>query len=156
MIHEQPQSPAAAAPPELAEAAAKLRVLTGQLMRRLRAASEGEGVTLSQAAVLSRLDRHGPATTVALARAERVRPQSMGATVGALEEEGLVQRSPHPTDRRQAIMSLTDKGRRQLTEVRRTREGWIAQALGERLDEREQAVVIEALDLLARLAEDEA
>ncbi|NVK77620.1 MarR family transcriptional regulator [Streptomyces morookaense] len=125
-------------------------------MRRLRAASEGEGVTLSQAAVLSRLDRHGPATTVALARAERVRPQSMGATVGALEEEGLVQRSPHPTDRRQAIMSLTDKGRRQLTEVRRTREGWIAQALGERLDEREQAVVIEALDLLARLAEDEA
>ncbi|MEU7169278.1 MarR family transcriptional regulator [Streptomyces morookaense] len=156
MIHEQPQPPAAAAPPELAEAAAKLRILTGQLMRRLRAASEGEGVTLSQAAVLSRLDRHGPATTVALARAERVRPQSMGATVGALEEEGLVQRSPHPTDRRQAIMSLTDKGRRQLTEVRRTREGWIAQALGERLDEREQAVVIEALDLLARLAEDEA
>ncbi|MFF4403399.1 MarR family winged helix-turn-helix transcriptional regulator [Streptomyces sp. NPDC001262] len=154
MIHEQPPSPAAAVSPELAEAAAKLRVLTGQLMRRLRAASEGEGVTLSQAAVLSRLDRHGPATTVALARAERVRPQSMGATLGALEEEGLVERSPHPTDGRQAIMSLTDKGRRQLTEVRRTREGWIAQALGERLDAREQAVVIEALDLLTRLAEE--
>lgn len=151
---EQP-SAAPAPSAELAEAAARLRVLTGQLTRRLRAASEGTDVTLSQASALSRLDREGPATTVTLARAERVRPQSMGATLAALEEAGLVERSPHPSDRRQAIMSLTEQGRLRLAEVRREREGWIASALAERLDEREQAVVVEALGLLARLAEEE-
>lgn len=155
-MKDREQPTAAPAPSaELAEAAARLRVLTGQLMRRLRAASEGTDVTLSQAAALSRLDREGPATTVALARAERVRPQSMGATLAALEEAGLVERSPHPSDRRQAIMSLTGQGRLRLAEVRREREGWIARALAERLDEREQAVVVEALGLLARLAEDD-
>ncbi|MCC3775763.1 MarR family winged helix-turn-helix transcriptional regulator [Streptomyces sp. UNOB3_S3] len=155
-MKDREQPPAAPAPSaELAEAAARLRVLTGQLMRRLRAASEGTDVTLSQASALSRLDREGPATTVALARAERVRPQSMGATLAALEVAGLVERSPHPSDRRQAIMSLTGQGRVRLAEVRREREGWIARALAERLDEREQAVVVEALGLLARLAEEE-
>ncbi|MEV4438872.1 MarR family transcriptional regulator [Streptomyces sp. NPDC049577] len=158
-LERQPHSPAPDSPgepsAELAEAAARLRVLTGALMRRLRAAGEGSGVTLSQASVLSRLDRDGPATTVALARAERVRPQSMGATLAALEETGLVERSPHPSDRRQAIMSLTGEGRRQLADVRRTREGWIARALAERLDERERAVVVEALGLLSRLTEED-
>ncbi|MFF4160467.1 MarR family winged helix-turn-helix transcriptional regulator [Streptomyces sp. NPDC001678] len=155
-MKDREQPPAAPAPSaELVEAAARLRVLTGQLMRRLRTASEGTDVTLSQASALSRLDREGPATTVALARAERVRPQSMGATLAALEEAGLVERSPHPSDRRQAIMSLTEQGRLRLAEVRREREGWIAGALAERLDEREQAVVVEALGLLARLAEED-
>ncbi|WP_344022795.1 MarR family transcriptional regulator [Streptomyces luteireticuli] len=139
---------------ELHDAASKIRALAGQLTRRLREASEGADVTMSQAAVLSRLDRRGPATTVELARAERVRPQSMGATLAALEDAGLVERSPHPTDRRQTLMSLTAEGRRQLTEVRRTREGWIAQALREGLDDRERAVVVEAVDLLARLVEE--
>lgn len=143
------------APDELHEAASKIRALAGQLTRRLREASEGADVTMSQAAVLSRLDRRGPATTVELARAERVRPQSMGATLAALEDAGLVERSPHPTDRRQMLMSLTEEGRRQVEEVRRTREGWIARALREGLDERERAVVVEAVDLLARLVEEE-
>lgn len=149
-----PSSTALTPPMDLPEAAAKLRTLAGQLTRRLRAASGGEGVTMSQAFVLSRLDRRGPATTVELARAERVRPQSMGATLSTLEEAGLVARSPHPSDRRQTIISLTPEGRRQIAEGRRTREGWIVQALSERLDDRERAVVLEAIDLLGRLTDD--
>ncbi|WP_171170076.1 MarR family winged helix-turn-helix transcriptional regulator [Streptomyces sp. I05A-00742] len=156
MAHEH-QSPAPAASAELTElheAASRLRVLAGQLTRRLRAAGEGTDVTLSQAAVLSGLDRRGPATTVELARWERVRPQSMGATLAGLEEAGLVERSPHPSDRRQVLISLSPEGRHRLAEVRRAREGWIAQALRERFDERERAVVVEAIGLLERLAED--
>ncbi|MEV5506760.1 MarR family winged helix-turn-helix transcriptional regulator [Streptomyces orinoci] len=155
MRPQDQQTTVSAGQPDLAEVASKLRALSGQLTRRLRAASEGDGITMSQAAVLSRLVRKGPATTVELARAERVRPQSMGATLAALEEAGLVQRSPHPSDRRQMIMSLTEQGRRKIEEGRRIKESWIVQALRDRLDDRERAVVIEAIELLGRLTEED-
>ncbi|MBZ4319570.1 MarR family winged helix-turn-helix transcriptional regulator [Streptomyces huiliensis] len=157
MAHEQ-QSPAPAAAPELTElheTASRIRVLTGRLARRLRAAGDRTDLTLSQSAVLSRLDRHGPATTVELARAEHVRPQSMGTTLAGLEEAGLIERSPHPSDRRQVLISLAPEGLRRLREARGVREGWIAQALAERFDERERAVVTEAIGLLERLTEGE-
>ena len=60
--------------------------------------------------VMRRLDTDGPATTADLARAEGVKPQSMGATIAALEEKGIVERKPHPTDGRQMNIALTAKG----------------------------------------------
>ena len=57
----------------------------GLLVRRLRAAGRSQDLSLTESAVLARLDREGPATTADLARAEGVKPQSMGATVSALE-----------------------------------------------------------------------
>ena len=97
--------------PEVAHAhavAGELRVVLGKLKRRLREeASLGE-FTLSQMSALSRLEREGPATVTTLARAEGVRPQSMGATVSVLEAAGFVTGSPDPADGRQTILSLTD------------------------------------------------
>ena len=83
----------------------------GLLARRVRAAAALQELSWTEAAVLSRLANDGPATTAGLARAEAVKPQSMGATVAALEEKGLVERKPHPTDGRQANIALTAKGR---------------------------------------------
>lgn len=152
----RPTEPADPAGPDedLVHAASELRVLAGQLIRRLRAVSESPDVTMSQASVLSRLDRDGPATTAALARAEGVRPQSMGATLMALEESGLVARTPHPTDRRQSLMLLTRKGRHQLEEVRRTREGWLIDAMRERLDDDERQILVQSVGLLRRLVDE--
>jgi DNA-binding MarR family transcriptional regulator len=65
---------------------------------------------LTESAVLARLAKDGAATTADLARAESVKPQSMGATVATLEELGLVQRKPHRTDGRQMNIELTAKG----------------------------------------------
>ena len=77
--------------------AAELRGVIGQLIRRLR----NENLfPLNQASVLGRLDREGPCSVSDLAAAERVRPQSMAQTVGDLEADGLVERSPDPDDRR--------------------------------------------------------
>ncbi|AEW98576.1 MarR family winged helix-turn-helix transcriptional regulator [Streptantibioticus cattleyicolor] len=140
--------------PQLEDAASELRFLVGRLMRRLRAVSEDAPITFSQASVLSLVDRHGPATTAALAKAERMRPQSMGATIMALEEAGLVERTADPSDGRQSLIQLSDKGRHHLKEVRRTREGWLVEALEDRLDPHERAVVIQALHLLRRLVEE--
>jgi len=96
-------SSASETPMTLETAVGELMLSIGQLVRRLRAEiNEGE-LTLSQAATIGRLDRAGLATTADLARAESVKPQSMSATLTSLEEAGLVQRQPHPTDGRQVL-----------------------------------------------------
>ena len=69
---------------------------TGLLRRRLRAEANRDELSWSQSAAMGRIAREGPATTADLARAEGVKPQSMGATLAALEREGLVARAAHP------------------------------------------------------------
>lgn len=87
--------------------ASELRVLIGKLKRRLREEAHSGDLTWSQTAVLSLLEREGPATVTTLAKAEGVRPQSMGATVSVLEAAGLVSGAPDPGDGRQTMLSLT-------------------------------------------------
>jgi DNA-binding MarR family transcriptional regulator len=130
--------------------ASDLRVVAGQFMRRLRVEHR---FSLMQGAVLGRLDREGPLSTADLAAAERVRQQSMAQTVSELEAQRLVNRSPDPSDRRRAMLELTDEGRRILAEDRRRREGWLAQAIEEELSVDEQDTLNEAVRLLARLTE---
>src|ERR1051325_9986492 len=88
--------------------ASELRVVLGQLMRRLRAE---HGFPLSHGAVLGRLDREGARSVSDLAAAERVRPQSMAQTVGDLEADELVERRPDPADGRRVLVELTRTGR---------------------------------------------
>ena len=139
-----------AAGPDGARLASDLRVVLGQLVRRLRAEHR---FSLSHGAVLGRLDREGPQSVSDLAAAERVRPQSMAQTVSELEAEGLVTRSPDSNDRRRAVVELTEAGQVVLARERRQREGWLAQAIAEGFDEDEQRVLTDAVRLLQRLAE---
>jgi DNA-binding MarR family transcriptional regulator len=132
------------------ELASDLRVVLGQLIRRLRAEHR---FSLSQGSVLGRLDREGPQSTSRLAAAERVRPQSMSQTVAELESQGLVERRPDPADRRSALIGLTVGGRTELYEDRRRREGWLAEALQESLTAAERRTLERAVRLLERLAE---
>ncbi|MEU7637406.1 MULTISPECIES: MarR family winged helix-turn-helix transcriptional regulator [unclassified Streptomyces] len=124
------------------------------LMRRLRAASPQGELTPTQRAVLARVDGDGPSTIAALARAELVRPQSMRMIVGVLEERGILARSPHPTDGRQVVFSLTDEGRQVLTDVRAAKNNWLAVAIAERLTDDEQRTLAEATALIRRLTEE--
>ena len=130
--------------------ASELRVVLGQLIRRLRA---GYRFPLAQATVLGRLDREGPQSVSDLAVAERVRPQSMAQTVSELEADGLVARTPDPSDGRRALVDLTAEGRTALTADRSQREGWMAEAIASDFSRDEQAVLREAVALLRRLAE---
>jgi DNA-binding MarR family transcriptional regulator len=127
----------------------ELRVALGDLMRRLRAE---HSFSLSQGAVLGRLDREGPRSIGELANAERVRPQSMAQTVKDLEVNGLVARRADPADARRALVRLTTDGRSILAADRRQREGWLAEAIAQKLRADEQAVLADAVELLRRLA----
>lgn len=125
----------------------------GLFVRRVRAAAASQGLSLTEASVMSRLAREGPATTAELARAEGMRPQSMGTTVAALEEMGMVERKPHPTDGRQVNIALTAKGivaRKSAKDAKRT---WLAQAM-EQLNERERETLYAAGEIIKRLIEE--
>ena len=124
--------------------------MLGQLVRRLRAENS---FPISQGTVLARLEREGSQTTSALAVAERVRPQSMAHTIAELQAAGFVARRPHPLDRRQILIELTDRGHDKLLEDRRRREGWLAQAIATQLSADEQETLIQAVPLLHRLAQ---
>jgi DNA-binding MarR family transcriptional regulator len=130
--------------------ASDLRVVLGQLVRRLRAEHR---FSLSQGAVLGRLDREGTSSIGELALAERVRPQSMAQTVSDLESDGLIARRPDPGDGRRTLVELTERGALILGEDRRQREGWLAQAISDDLSRRELELLAQALPLLRRLAE---
>ncbi len=98
-------------PPKTAEMdVAGLIQAIGLLVRRVRAAAASHELSLTESGVMARLAKHGPATAAELARAESIKPQSMAATIAALEERDLVERTPHPTDRRQMNVALTAKG----------------------------------------------
>jgi DNA-binding MarR family transcriptional regulator len=131
--------------------AGDLRVVIGQLIRRLRA--ERRDLSLAQVTVLGRLDRGGPAGVSDLAAGERVRPQSMASTVAALLTAGLVSRAPDPGDKRRALIELTPAGREALAADRRRRDDWLAGAIERDLTARERRVLGEAAELLARIAE---
>jgi len=133
--------------------ASDLRLLIGQLKRRLREEATLGDFTPSQIAVLRRLHDDGPATVTALARAEGVRSQSMGATVAALEAAGMVSGSPHPSDGRQTILSLTPACRKQVVAGRAAREDWLFRTIQSKLTPKEQGELAHAIELLRRVAE---
>jgi DNA-binding MarR family transcriptional regulator len=133
--------------------AGELRALLGKLNRRLREQAPPGEFTSSQMAVLGRLDRDGPATVTALARAEGVRPQSMGATVSVLEAAGLVTGAPNPADGRETILSLTDACREWISAGRAARKDWLFRAIRTKLALAEQNELAAAIDLLNRLAQ---
>ena len=102
--------------------------------------------------VLRRLDTDGAATTAELARAEGVKPQSMGAILAALEEKGIVERKPHPTDGRQMNIALTAKGASMRKDARIAKRALMAQAIA-KLDAKEQKKLPAVTELIKRLAE---
>ena len=130
----------------------ELSLAVGLLLRRLRAESNPDELTWSQTVALARLERARSMTTADLARAESVKPQSMGATLAELEREGLVERQPHPTDGRQVLFSLTDAG----VDARRKRSAakqkWLLAAMA-RLGPGEQQTLMSAAALIKRLGE---
>lgn len=140
-------------PTEITCAADRLRGVLGQLHRRLRQVDNAGVLTPSQSAVLGRLHRDGPATQAALAAGERVRQQSMAATLNALDELGYLARSPDPADGRRTLLSLSDLGEKTTRGVHQHRDEWLATTLAQRFSAAERESLIKALPLLERLAQ---
>jgi DNA-binding MarR family transcriptional regulator len=133
-------------------AVAELSLAIGQLLRRLRAETNSGELTWSQLSALERLEKAGAMTTADLARAELVKPQSMGTTLADLEREGLVKRRPHPTDGRQVLFALTAKGIDERRKRSIAKREWLLAAMA-KFDPAEHQTLITAAALIKRVAE---
>ena len=141
------------APPQLAALAGELHISLGKLIRRVREQAHPGDFTSAQKSVLLRLDRDGPATVSALARAESVRPQSMLVTVASLETMRAISGEPDPTDGRQTLIDLTPTFRETLKASRAAKDDWLIRALQAQLSPQEQDALAVAVKLLQRLAD---
>jgi DNA-binding MarR family transcriptional regulator len=139
--------------------ATALRISVSRLARRLRAQRAASGMTEAvlsetQLAALSALEVHQAMTPGELAEHEKVQPPSMTRVIAVLEERQLVLRSPHPTDRRQVILTVTEEGRAVVQRVRRRKDAWLARRLAE-LTAEERATLRAAVPILEKLSQSE-
>lgn len=137
--------------------ATAMRISISRLARRLRVERLGLGGTETvlsdiQLAALAALERHGAMTPGELAENEKVQPPSMTRVIAVLEERKLVRREPHPTDRRQVILTVTQDGRDLVRRVRLRREAWLARRLQE-LTEEERTTLRAAAPILEKLSQ---
>ena len=139
--------------PDVHDIAAALRVSVGMLLRRLRQVRPDDELSLPESSALARLDRIGPVTPGALAKVEQISPQSMGATLAALEARGLIERHPDPADGRRVVLSVTEAGLELLRNKRGARTEQLAQALSAGFTPAELRQLAAAAPLLERLAQ---
>src|SRR5215207_1284801 len=123
------------------ELARTLREAILRLNRRVRQTRAVGELTFSQLSALTSLQLAGALSPRELADTERVQPPTMTKIVGKLEEQGLVARTPHPTDRRQVILAATEEGRAVYAQFEKARNEWLAHQLA-RLSPDERDVLV--------------
>jgi DNA-binding MarR family transcriptional regulator len=136
----------------ISELASLLRPSLLRLTRVVRNQRVDMSVTLTQLSAMGTLSKRGPMSAGELAACERVQPPSMTKVLANLEDRGLVRRGVHPTDRRQAIIAITDAGEELLGSERRSRDAWLSRRLAT-LTPDERALLQRVVPILDKLAE---
>jgi DNA-binding MarR family transcriptional regulator len=140
----------------LTERAAHLRTAIVRTARRLRqeAAAETTGLTPTSLAALATIERHGPMTPSEIAAIERVKRPTITRTLGCLEREGLIDRTPDPTDRRSALVEINGAGRERLRRLRSRKNAYLARRMRD-LTTDEVETLGRAAEILERMREGE-
>ncbi|WP_213932208.1 MarR family winged helix-turn-helix transcriptional regulator [Rhodococcus sp. B50] len=134
--------------------AGDLSLAVVRLTRHLRGRRTDSRVSLTQISAMATLAQEGAMTPGALAARERVQPPSMTRVIASLHELGLVERTPHPTDGRQIIVTLSDAGTELLADEAQAREVWLTERL-EKLDPASLGTLREAVGILTALVSED-
>ncbi|KAA8963434.1 MarR family winged helix-turn-helix transcriptional regulator [Mycobacterium sp.] len=133
--------------------ASDLSLAVMRLARQLRFRRSLSPVSLSQLSALSTLSKEGPMTPGALAVRERVRPPSMTRVIASLADLGFVDRTAHPDDGRQVLVSVSGAGAELLEAERRASQEWLTERLG-CLAHADRETLREAADLILFLVDE--
>src|SRR5215469_10980264 len=106
----------------------RLRVAIARLSRRLRR-HEIAGLTPTQLAALSTVERSGPLRLGDLAALEGIAPSTLTRMVTVLEDAGFVTRRPDPSDARASTIAITELGRQTMGRLRDEGAALLAQGL---------------------------
>jgi DNA-binding MarR family transcriptional regulator len=135
-----------------AELASTLRPALLRLTRLIRIQRVDTSVTLTQLSVLAAIEKNGAMSPGEIAAYERVQPPSMTKVLASLEERGLVIRTVHPADRRQAVIDLSEAGIALIDSEGRSRDLWFTRQLAQ-LSDGERLILCKALPVFDKLAE---
>jgi DNA-binding MarR family transcriptional regulator len=139
----------------ITDTASHLRDAIVRTSRRLRQEAATEtGLSPAMTAALATINRSGPLTPSELAELEHVKRPTMTRTLACLEREGLIERTPDPTDGRSFVVVVNDAGRDRLARLRRRKSAYLARRL-RNLDPEEIETLARAAELLERMREDE-
>jgi DNA-binding MarR family transcriptional regulator len=136
-----------------ARLASDLSLAVMRLARQLRFRNPSSPVSLSQLSALTTLANEGAMTPGALAIRERVRPPSMTRVIASLADEGFVDRTPHPVDGRQVLISASESGAELVKAARRARQEWLAERLTT-LASDQRGILRQAADLMLALVDE--
>ncbi|SCX08495.1 MarR family winged helix-turn-helix transcriptional regulator [Mycolicibacterium fluoranthenivorans] len=124
-----------------------------RLARQLRFRRPDSPVSLSQLSALATVAKEGPMTPGALAIRERVRPPSMTRVIASLVDLGFVDRTAHPADRRQVLVSVSRAGTDLIEAERKASREWLQQRLDTLTPEQRQTL-LEAADLMLAIVDE--
>ncbi len=133
--------------------ASDLSLAVVRLARQLRFRRPDSPVSLTQLSALATVAKDGPMTPGALAARERVRPPSMTRVIASLVDLGLIDRSAHPDDGRQVLISVSASGTELIDAERRASREWLQQRLAE-LTPDERATLLAAADLMLAIVDE--
>jgi DNA-binding MarR family transcriptional regulator len=138
---------------DIAGLASQLRLSVFRLGRKLRRQAES-GITQTQLAALSTMERHGPLTAGELAAHEQIQKPTCTTVIAALMDLGLIERTPDPLDGRVAWLSVSPAGRRVLQQVRKRHTAYLARRM-RLLTPDEIETLDRATHILERLTEED-
>src|SRR5687768_16873093 len=107
------------------EVASRLRLAIARMARRLRQNS-GTDLTAALTAALATVEGRGPITPSELASVENVKRPTATRIVARLEEQGLVERTGDPDDRRSFLVAVTPHGTALLSRLRKHKNAYLA------------------------------
>ena len=116
-------------------------------MKWVRSRMQEPGVSYARMRLLGALHCGGPKIMSGISDELGVTRRNITALVDALEEEGLVKRLPHPTDRRATVIELTDEGAHTMDTLYDKHRGAVAE-LFVGLSEEDRRELVRLLGLL--------
>jgi DNA-binding MarR family transcriptional regulator len=134
--------------------ASELRTVVTRLTKKMRKkSSTALQLSLTERSTIALLDQHGELLPNELAAMEKITTQSMSQILNKLLLMGLIKRRISETDKRKAIITLSDEGRTLLYQVRYEREEWLNRALDATCTEEEKVMIKKAIGPLTKLVD---
>jgi DNA-binding MarR family transcriptional regulator len=128
----------------------ELAAALGETVTWLRRETKPAAWSAVALSTLDALNRRGAQRVSDLVALEHISQPGMTGLIGRLGEAGLVARRPDPSDKRAALVSVTDAGRRYLADVRRARTEVLTRHLAT-LPPEQQHALLRALPALTAL-----
>lgn len=116
-------------------------------LKWVRSRLQGGGMTYARMRLLGALHCNGPQIMSSISEELGVTRRNVTALVDALEEERLVRRKPHPTDRRATVIEMTDRGEETMDRVYDEHRAAVAELFAD-LDEKDRSELMRMLGVL--------